>query len=645
MKAYFKYATVLAISLLGLWSCSSDDETQEASGGKTPVAQPQIIVHDLTTTGFTLRWEAVNDAGGYIYTFNGGSETSITECRIAFNELERQKEYVVAIKAIPRDKSENTESAYTYVHVLTDDLEQLPQPQVTLGCAYASKTIITWSEVPETALYEYTIGEESYTTSERIVTLGGLKKGEAYTFSVRAMTNDATRFSNSEATQLPFTTSTDDIPALIVIPTTVISDAVAFNVYANSSETYYYDVVPVSTFMKFSSEQIMSLYQESIIEFAKKQGISLQLAMASVLKSGTQEIQVTGLTPELSYVAFVFGMNLKGQITTSLFSTRFKTTADGYSDGPNYGGSAWFSQKFFISNAYLPLTGYGWTNSVFTTWKGESVTDIRYRTLSAKIFNQVFPDPYDKQALAAFLKDPDYGLQFNPELLAATVNSSNGYEGITNASAGTSYTLLTLATSSSGEETLCVNSTTTKTSQEAVSWFMARAVTHPNYGPVHNTVAGAMQGIDIASTRYVIFKAGAIKDVPTSQYAALVEMYGHDVDEQYIPYINGGGFAIIFPEEVGIEPQQEYTFIATAVNIAGDKLTKWGSVTTGAAPAEAGPTARTRSAAAGKLSSPVGQPIANPERFIYPMEVEQLPAGARPEGDLWTLIHNMQILK
>ena len=33
------------------------------------------------------------------------------------------------------------------------------------------------------------------------------------------------------------------------------------------------------------------------------------------------------------------------------------------------------------------------------------------------------------------------------------------------------------------------------------------------------------------------------------------------------------------------------------------------------------------------------------EKFIYPMESVQLPAGAKPEGDLWTIIHNTHNIK
>lgn len=101
--------------------------------------------------------------------------------------------------------------------MLTDDLEQLPQPKITLGSAYASKTVISWTEVPEAELYEFSVdGGEVSTTRNRTVILSKLDKGRTYSFSVRAMTSDATRFTNSEAAQLSFVTSDADVPPLVI---------------------------------------------------------------------------------------------------------------------------------------------------------------------------------------------------------------------------------------------------------------------------------------------------------------------------------------------------------------------------------------------------------------------------------------------
>ena len=126
-----------------------------------------------------------------------------------------------------------------------------------------------------------------------------------------------------------------------------------------------------------------------------------------------------------------------------------------------------------------------------------------------------------------------------------------------------------------------------------------------------------MKGIDIATVRYAIFKQSALANVSTDNYPAVIEEFGHDLKEEYLPYINGNGFAILFTGESGVTPETTYVFMATATNTVGDKVTKWGSATTSA----------------------------NPEKFIYPMESVQLPAGAKPEGDLWTIIHNTHNIK
>ena len=81
------------------------------------------------------------------------------------------------------------------------------------------------------------------------------------------------------------------------------------------------------------------------------------------------------------------------------------------------------------------------------------------------------------------------------------------------------------------------------------------------------------------------------------------------------------------------------------VDIDFYKVTKWGSATTSAAPDAARAKAQAATRTDEPLRSPAGKPIANPEKFIYPMESVQLPAGAKPEGDLWTIIHNTHNIK
>ncbi|MFR8224914.1 MAG: hypothetical protein ACLU9X_10710 [Alistipes shahii] len=126
----------------------------------------------------------------------------------------------------------------------------------------------------------------------------------------------------------------------------------------------------------------------------------------------------------------------------------------------------------------------------------------------------------------------------------------------------------------------------------------------------------------------------------------MIEEFGHDLKEEYLPYINGNGFAILFTGEQrrnALKPRTSSW--RRRPNTVGDKVTKWGSATTSAAPDAAWAKAQAATRTDEPLRSPAGKPIANPEKFIYPMESVQLPAGAKPEGDLWTIIHNTHNIK
>ena len=358
--------------------------------------------------------------------------------------------------------------------------------------------------------------------------------------------------------------------------------------------------------------------------------------MASVLKVGTNTISVSSLTSQMSYDIIAFGMDYDGNVTTGLFTKRVTTTATGWSAGPNYGGADWFRQNFFITNSYLGITGYGWTNSVWTTWKGTDVQSIRYRLLPTSTFNKVFSNPYDKEAIKTFLKDTSYSYAVKPNYLEL-VNSSNGYNSVTPCNPGVSYTMSTLATSTSGVEELTVNSITTKTTNNAYTWFSIAALVNEKYGPTSSKMACVLKGVGIESGKLVIVKTSVLADIPESSYPALIADKGTELKESYLEHINGNGLALV----VDVEPKTSYTVMATVVNKAGDKITKHASVTT---TAEAGTkSARAMSAvifenlAKKAEASPVGLRLDG---------VESIPVTDTPTtaDDLWTIIHNINIL-
>ena len=620
-------ASSVLFLLAGCGSETKEDTLSEVL--KTPEAK----VSEVTVSGFRIDWDKVYGAENYTYSLDGGEADSTKALFVMFNGLEASREYVVRLQAKPAEGGSRTSSEPVYIHVRTSDVSQLEKPEITIGSTYASKTIISWSVIPGAGSYEYTVGDISGTTTENRVTLSNLAKGSDYVFTVKAIPAGSGNTA-SESARSSFTTSSEDVPALLIVPESTLADAVVFDVYATPDATYYYDVVSSSSLMQYDEATIISRYRTAIIEYAKSKGISLKLALASVLKVGTNTIGVSSLASEMSYDIIAFGMDYNGNVTTSLYTKRVTTTATGWSSGPNYGGAGWFNQNFYLTNAYLGMTGYGWTNSVWTTWKGQDIQSIRYRLLPTSTFNNVFSDPYDKEAIKAFLRDTSYSYSVKPDYIAL-VNSSTGYNSVTPCNSGVSYTMSALATSASGEEELTVNSITTKTTSEAYTWFSIAALVNEKYGPTSSKMACVLKGVGIESGSLVIIKTSALASVPESSYPAIIADKGTELKKSYLEYINGNGLALV----VDVEPQTSYTVMATVVNKAGDKLTKHASVTTTAAGTKA---ARTRATmafenlAANAEASPVGLRLDGMEA------IPVLEAPATTE-DLWTIIHNMNI--
>ncbi len=633
MKADIVAATISALLLL--LGCSSENIKEPSD---EILKTPEAKVSEVTVSGFRIDWSKVYGAESYTYTLDGSDTKSTTDLSVTFSGLEAATEYEIKLQAIPAENSSKTSSEPVYIHVRTSEVTQLDKPEITLGSTYASKTIISWSVIPGAGSYEYNIGDISGITTENRVTIPNLTKGTDYTFSVKAIPSGSGH-TTSESATISFKTSSDDVPALLIVPESVLADAVVFDIYATPDETYYYDVVSSSSLMLYDDATIMEKYRTAIIEYAKSKGISIRLAMASVLKLGTNSFSISSLTSEMSYDIIAFGMDYDGNITTGLQTKRVTTTATGWSSGPNYGGTDWFTQRFYLSNEYAALSGYGWTNSVWMTWKGSDVQSIRYRLLPTSTFNKAFSDPYDEEAIKTFLKDPSYSYTVKDEYLAL-VNSVNGYNSLTPCNSGTSYTMSALATSTSGEEELTVNSITTKTSSEARTWFTLSALVNEKYGPTSTTIACVMRGAAVTSGKLVLVKTSSLSGIPESSYPAIVADKGVDMKESYFEPINGNGLALLMT----VEPETSYTVLATVENRAGDKLTRYASVTTTAATEETTRSSvKTKSAdsfenlAANAVASPVGLRLDG-------MEAIPVPGNKAGEEDLWTIIHNMHIL-
>lgn len=626
-----KIAFILFAAILAACTENLQPATETAA-----LTTPEVRVSELNSTSFSLEWGIVYGANKYCYTFED-KEGELTERSLTFSDLTPGQEYNVTLRAVCDSLDlPYIESQPVIVNVTTPAIEKLESPQITVGSNYASKTIISWSVVPGAGYYKYSIDGIEGTTAENRVVLTNLKKSTAYTFTLRALPADESQNSASEDVSVDITTSESDVPAMIVIPTDVVSDALAFEVFATNNTTYFYDVVPAYVMHNFTEEQVIDAYKTSIVNYAKSQGISLQLAMAAILKSGSGQYTMTDLISNMSYEVIIFGMDYHGNVTTNLYRLQMKTTEVGYSSGPNFGGASWYKQRFYLSNDYSAILGTDWTNSVWTNLKGRGVRSVRYRLLPTTTFERLFPKPYDHNAIKDFLKDPLYSYELAPSYVEL-VNTDSGHNSVTQCYPGVSYTMASLATSDADEEVLSVNSITTKVSKENKVWFNLSAMTNEKFGETHNCFAAVMRGVQLKSIRFVAFNTAALEGIPTSAYPKLVADKGRDLTDVHVKAANENGLAIL----INAEPSTSYTALATAESVVGDIVTVSSTVTTTAAPEGS-------RVAMQEISQ---SDIMRDYRVValdltidgHDMGMPVTISDAEP--DLWTIIHNMRILE
>lgn len=607
MKKIISFA-VLLLALVSAFSCAK--ESGAGTGGKK-LAAPEIKIAALGTTSFSIKWGRVEGAARYEYSFADVKATTDTTV-LTLSELLENTEYTVAVTAIPREGSADAASEPAYIHILTAEVAPLPSPVITLGCAYASRTVINWSSVSGASGYSYTLGGQSGTTQGTRLELSNLKPGQDYTFTVKALSGDTTLSLDSGEASLSFTTETGDIPALIISPSGTGADYATFEVFAMPEVTYYQDMIPTTSLINYTEEEIIKIYSEAIIKYAQSQSVSFPLAMASALKAGSQSFKIGGLVSELSYNIIAFGMDVQGHVTTGLYTKPVKTTRTGYSDGPNFGSCTWFSQEVYMDKQYAATLGLNLTNSFFTRWKGDNVVSVKYRAFPTETFLKAFPT-LDENAIREILSTPGYYTEVG-EALLSMVNEKDGLMKVTQCEPATSYTVAALARNASGEEVLVVNSIGTKSIADEKTWFLTGLGVNEEYGPTSEKMVASFMGVNIVGLRYGLFKTENIVEIPKDRYYRLVEEHGHDLTGEQLEHVNDGGLGFICT----VEPGTSYTLVATATNTAGDQLTKYSVAST---------TAAVKSAVSGLADRTV---------------TEKMPFS---EEELWREIHNQKLLE
>ncbi|MCR5003287.1 MAG: hypothetical protein K5984_02865 [Bacteroidales bacterium] len=574
---------VMAAGILAFSSCGkeeSDEPTikvpdEQAAGSQ--VDAPGVRIIDVKTNGFTANWKKVTDALNYEYSLDGGEVLTTTDTNIVFTGLETETEHVFEILANPRTESGRLQSNSVSVTVVTSEIAALDMPDVVLGTVSTNITVASWGVVPEAAGYEWTLGDETGTTEKTYITFAGLIADREYTLKVRSLTSDETSRTNSEWTEVTFTPTNDGSEKMYFSNFTATSDGISFNVYANSGQYYWYDIIPMIEYGKYTSEEeYITAVKENIttkVNALISSGKDSETAYASVLKSGSANI-VEGVYQSLSYSVALFQMDLAGNIVGDVTRVEIKTPSDLDTDGPEYASEGdWFEQTMMlgVNTSYPPTTYVAFRRT------GTGVVAINYSLYTTSNFYKQFGTNLDEEALGK-IKDAIISGSTASDSQLEKVNGTGYNAGYTNRTPGTSYTLAALATNTAGEQILAINSVTTRTTTAENNWitYALKSTTASSYIIRMNLA----DGIDIVSGK---FFNGNYDDVyntySRAQYRDLFLTQGTDLTDAQIQELNANGYIDITVS--GLDSGTGYIAGFAATNSTGDTTTKnSGKITT-----------------------------------------------------------------
>ena len=112
MKKFFSMMVVLATAFT--FAACEDNEEPSNKPAPTPekeqLATPVLSVSNVTTTGFTVSWAAIENAANYMVLIDGANSQTITETTVTFSGL-TSGEHTVGVKAMAAAGSNYSDSA------------------------------------------------------------------------------------------------------------------------------------------------------------------------------------------------------------------------------------------------------------------------------------------------------------------------------------------------------------------------------------------------------------------------------------------------------------------------------------------------------------------------------------------------------
>lgn len=237
-----KLFTLLCTGLLvfALTSCDKDENTDSKA---SKLSAPVLNVTEQLSDGFTVSWQAVENASGYSYVFGSEAEKSTTATSVSFTDLEPGT-YTVKVKAMSTS-TDWTDSDYSTISATIEEGDPTPD-------------------------------------------------------------------------ELTFTFDITDITATSAVITCTPSV---------NDKTYFFDCMEKSLYDQIhtSDEAFSAALLESLEAMGAEYGMTLEQVLSQLLSTGVDVWDPNGLKSSTEHVAYAFGLNTDGTVTTAIATKSFTT--------------------------------------------------------------------------------------------------------------------------------------------------------------------------------------------------------------------------------------------------------------------------------------------------------------------------------
>lgn len=228
---------------------------------------------------------------------------------------------------------------------------------------------VSWQAVEHAAGYSYVFGNEAEkSTNTTSVSFSGLEPG-TYTVKVKATAGSAewsdSNYASISATIEEGTTPpTGEITFTFDITDITASSAVITCTPSVNDQTYFFDCMEKSQYDQIhtSDEVFTAALLESLEAMGAEYNMSLEQVLSQLLSTGVDVWDPNGLTSSTEYVAYAFGLNTDGTVTSTVSTKSFTTKeATGGSDTGSWlgewdatstGSLRWYTEGQYLNVAY-----------------------------------------------------------------------------------------------------------------------------------------------------------------------------------------------------------------------------------------------------------------------------------------------------